>query len=317
MESRNWSEPILESLDLSPSILPPVRRSIDVVDTLRSELARKLGLPESVPVVAGGADNACSAVGTGIIRQGLASASIGSSGVVLAHTDQMHRDPGGRIHSFNHAVPDSWYVMGVMLSAAISRNWYRDQIDARGVSHRELDEQAREVPPGSEGVWYLPYLNGERTPHRDPHARGVFFGLSQLHSRKHLNRAVLEGVAYGLRDSLELIRELGMDPEQIRVTGGGAKSPLWRQILADVFGRPVVTLKVEEGPAFGAALIAGVGSCTYSDLSEAVEAAVETDQTVQPDPEHVKVYNERYEIYRSLYESLREDFANAYEIVST
>ncbi len=314
VEKRRWSRETVDQLGLDAGMLPDVLESIEPVGEVNDEVASETGLPDDAVVVAGGADNACSAVGTGIIEEGLVSASIGSSGVVLGHTDGMKLDPGGRIHSFNHSVPDRWYLMGVMLSAAMSLNWYHEKIDAREIDVRHLDEEAAEVPPGSEGVVFLPYINGERTPHRDPRARGVFFGLSQVHSRQHLNRAVLEGVVYGLRDSLELMKNLGVEPSQIRATGGGAQSPLWRQILADVFNHEVVTMEVEEGPAFGAALLAGVGVGLYRDVSEAVSRCVRTAKTVSPDPEHAEVYEQQYPLYRSLYSSLKDDFARSYEL---
>jgi len=324
---KSWSEEMCEALDLDTSILPQLLDSVDPVGPIKEEVARRTGLPRETTVVAGGADNACSAVGTGIIEEGLVSSSTGSSGVVLAHKDEMDVDEEGRIHSFNHAMPGKWYLMGVMLSAGLSLRWFKEEfgqleeslssltgLDPYGL----LDEEAEGVPPGAEGLLFLPYLGGERTPHRDSKARGVFFGISSSHEKPHFVRAILEGVTFGLRDSLELIKELGVEPKQIRATGGGAKSPLWRRIQADVFGQEVVATAVDEGPAFGAALLAGVGAGVYRDLEEAVEDAVSLDESTmtEPDPERVAIYEEYYPLYRSLYKSLKEDFARDFEIVN-
>ncbi|MBS3766230.1 xylulokinase [Candidatus Bipolaricaulota bacterium] len=317
VENGEWSKEVCESLGIDQNLLPEVMDSVDVVDSIKDEVAEEVGLPKDTPVVAGGADNACSAVGNGITEEGLFLASIGSSGVVLAHSDHMEVDFGGRVHSFNHSVPDKWYLMGVMLNAGLSYRWFRDTFSQLEVQTGELTDrdpyellnsEAAQVPPGSEGLIYLPYLNGERTPHKDANARGTFFGFSGNHNKRHFVRSVLEGVTFGLRDSLELIKGMGVEPKQIRVTGGGGKSELWRGIQADIFGQEVVTTAVDEGPAYGAALIAATGSGLFEDLEEAVEACVEVTSSQQPTPQSQRTYEDLYPIYRSLYSSLEDDY---------
>lgn len=310
--NRRWSKEVCEKLDLDISILPELLDSTAVVGSLTAQSSEATGLPENVKVIAGGADNACSAVGNGIIEEGIMLASIGTSGVVMAHTNSMHHDPKGRIHSFNHAVPNSWYLMGVMLSAGMSMSWLKNELIGRDYDY--INEEAALVKPGSEGVIFLPYLFGERTPHRDPKARGAYFGLSGIHSQKHLIRAVFEGVAFGLKDSLELIKGLGVKPTQIRVTGGGAKSVLWRQILADVFNANVLTMQADEGPAFGAALLAGVGVGVYSSTMEAVNETVALGETCEPNQDNIERYEKIYSLFSSLYRSLKGDFSKAFEI---
>jgi xylulokinase len=306
VKNRCWSEKLCTLLDIEISLLPEVLESVDLVGTLSKEAAEKTGLPEAVKVIAGGADNACSAVGNGIVEEGIVLASIGSSGVVLAHTNSMSHDPHGRIHSFTHSVPYRWYLMGVMLSAGMSMSWLKNELVGREYDY--INQEAASVRAGSEGVIFLPYLYGERTPHRDPLARGVFFGLSGVHSQKHLMRSVFEGVAFGLKDSLELIKELGITPRQIRITGGGAKSPLWRQILADVFSTEVSTMQSDEGPAFGAALLAGIGSGIFINAEQATAQTVKVGETTAPGKENSEKYASIYPRFRSLYNSLKEDF---------
>jgi xylulokinase len=314
VKNRVWSKEVCEKIDVDISILPELLDSTGVVGTLTAQASKQTGLPQSVKVIAGGADNACSAVGNGIVEEGIMLASIGTSGVVLAHTDNMHHDPQGRIHSFNHAVPNSWYLMGVMLSAGMSMSWLKNDLIGRDYDY--INEQAAQVKPGSEGVIFLPYLFGERTPHRDPKARGAYFGISGIHSQKHMMRAVFEGVAFGLKDSLELIKDLGVQPAQIRVTGGGAKSVLWRHILADVFNAEVLTMQTDEGPAFGAALLAGVGAGVYSNTIEAVKNTVALGDSCEPDLENSKRYEEIYPLFKSLYQSLKGDYQKAFDIFS-
>jgi len=317
VQNQKWSDDVTSELDIDKELLPKVLDSFDVVDELKPELAEDLGLPADLKVVAGGADNACSAVGNGITEEGLFLASIGSSGVVLAHSDHMEIDYGGRVHSFNHSVPGKWYLMGVMLNAGLSYRWFRDTFsklekqtgELTGKNPYELiNSEAGNVPPGSEGLIYLPYLNGERTPHKNANARGIFFGFSGAHDKRHFARSVLEGVTFGLRDSLELIKNMGVEPEQIRVTGGGGKSELWRSIQADIFGQEVVTTAVDEGPAYGAALLAGTGSGIFESVEEAVDRCVETTSIQSPNSENERIYEDLYPVYRSLYTSLAEDY---------
>jgi len=323
VEHRGWSHQVIDKLDLDDTILPDVLDSIDEVGKLTPETAAATGLPEKVSVIAGGADNACSAVGNGIVSDGEVLASLGSSGTIVAYTNEMHRDPKGRIHSFNHAIPNRWYLMGVMLSAAASFKWFREKFGqlenalapALSESAEELlTRQAAEINPGSDGLLFLPYLSGERTPHRDAKARGVFFGISPTHTKAQFARSVLEGVAFGMRDSLELVQDLGIKPTTIRLTGGGARSPLWRQMMADVFGKPLVTTNIEEGPAIGAALLAGVGAGVFSSVEEAVDTVITITDTVQPNDKNRQIYDTIYPLYQNLYRSLQKDFARAFDV---
>jgi len=263
---RQWSDEMLRALDLPHQWLPEVTESPVVSAYVSARAANETGLLEGTPVVGGGGDQAAQAVGTGIIAEGVVSATLGTSGVVFAASDTYRMEPEGRLHAFCHAVPGKWHLMGVMLSAAGSFRWYRDVLgDLERVQAEEsgrdaydlLTEAAAKVSPGCEGLLFLPYLTGERTPYPDPNARGVFFGLTLRHDKPYLTRAVLEGVTYGLRDSLELMYALGLSVEQVRASGGGARSPLWRQMLADVFDTEIVTVNVTEGAAYGAALLAG------------------------------------------------------------
>lgn len=315
---RTWSQTVMQKLGIDPQIMPPVRESIDVCGTLTSEVAKAVGLPAGIPVAGGGADNACGAVGTGIVKSGRALSSIGTSGVVLVQTDVPRTDPEAKVHTFNHAIPNRWYNMGVSLSAGLSLKWFRDtlghiekQMEAlSGVDAYDLlTKQAAPVPPGSEGLLFLPYLTGERTPHADANARGVFVGISPRHTKGHLIRAVLEGVVFALRDSLEIIRGMGTDVPEIRAIGGGAKSSLWRQIQADVLNVPIATLNIDEGPAFGAALLAGVAAGVYPSVTEAAESSISIVGVTEPNPAAAKVYEEYYQAYRALYPALKGEFA--------
>ncbi|HEX6970749.1 MAG TPA: xylulokinase [Limnochordia bacterium] len=318
--ARRWSAPVAAAVGLPLEALPPVLESSEVAGRLTAEAAEATGLLPNTPVVAGGADNTCGAVGAGIVQPGRLLSSIGSSGVVLAQTERMVKDPQGRVHTFNHSVPHRWYLMGVTLAAGLSLRWWRDQFGAieREVERRTgidayelLGRTAAQSPPGSRGVFFLPYLNGERTPHADANARGVFFGLSTAHTRADVVRAIFEGVAFGLRDCVEIFRQMGQDVEELRAIGGGAKSPLWRQIQADLFQTEVLTLAIDEGPAFGAALLAGVGIGRYGSVAEAAEATVRIGGRTEPHEAHRALYDERYALYRSLYPALRDRFAAA------
>jgi len=308
VKAEDWSEELMDKLDINPSIMPPVLRSIDVVGTVTAEAAEKTGLSTVTKVVGGGADNACGAVGSGIIKAGRVMASLGSSGVVVAQTEKTEADPEGRIHLFNHAVPGSYYMMGVMLSAGMSFKWMKEKMFNDDLDYETLNKEAAAVEAGSEDLIFLPYLYGERTPHADADARGVFFGISGKHARGHFIRSVMEGVSFGLRDSLELIKERGVEIEEVRLIGGGAKSELWQQITADIFGETISILNVEQGPAFGAAIIAGVGAGVFSDFESIVEELVDVVKTVDPIEENVEKYNKNYKIYQNLYGDLKARF---------
>jgi len=305
---KRWSTGLLEKLEINQDLLPPVLNSFDLAGRVTKLAAENLGLKFGTPVVAGGADNACGAVGSGIIQEGRVMVSIGSSGVVLAQTDNPQPDQEGRIHLFNHACPDSWYMMGVMLSAGMSYEWLQKKLFNNVLDCTKLDRLAEEIEPGSEGLIFLPYLYGERTPHNNANARGVYFGISGKHDQRHFTRAVLEGVAFALKDSLELIKDKEVKIKEIRAIGGGAKSRVWQQILADILGEEINLLNVEEGPAFGAALIAGVGVGVYSSFAEAVNRIIKVEKTILPRIQNTQRYNQYYQLYKKLYYSLKEDF---------
>jgi xylulokinase len=314
---RAWSDELLADLSIPREHLPEVYESPTVTGGVSEAASEATDLPAGTPIVAGAGDNAAGAVGTGVVDDGDAWGSIGTSGVVFVATDDERTDPEGRVHTFCHAVPDTWHVMGVMLAAGGAFRWFADTLGGPEAQVAELlgeesydllTEEAATVDPGSEGLVFLPYLNGERTPHRDANARGVFFGLSSRHEKPHVVRSVLEGVTYGLRDSLRIVRELGVDVDELKASGGGAKSPLWRQIQADVFDADILTPAVDEGPAYGAALLAGVGADVHEDVEAACDRAVAVTDRVEPDPAARRVYDEYYDVYESLYPALEEAF---------
>jgi xylulokinase len=271
--------------------------------------AAETGLRVGTPIVGGGGDQAAQAVGVGAVAPGIVALTLGTSGVVFAATEAALVQSEGRLHAFCHAVPGRWHFMGVMLSAAGSLQWYHDKL-AADVPFKTLDAGAGDIPPGSEGLIFLPYLTGERTPHPDPLARGAWVGLTVRHGRGHMTRSVMEGVAFGLRDSFTLIKEAGLgDIRQVRISGGGARSALWRQILTDVFGVELVTVNSTEGAAYGAALLAGVGAGVWPDVDAACAATIRLTGQTTPDAAAVAAYEPIYGLYRELYPALRETFA--------
>ena len=283
--ARAWSEEALAALEINRDWLPVAFEGPEVTGTVHEEAARATGLAAGTPVVAGGGDQAAGAVGCGAVDPGTAALSLGTSGVVFAPTRKPVIEPEGRVHSFCHCLPNRWHLMGVMLSAAGALRWFRDAL-APGTDFAELDAEAAAAPAGAEGLLFAPYLTGERTPHPDPAARGAFAGLTVRHGRGHLVRAVLEGVAFGLRDSLQVMEAAGMPrPEQIRATGGGIKSPLWRQILADVLQAEIAVSSADEGAAFGAGLLAATGAGWFDSVGEAVATLVKITQTTPPGPD--------------------------------
>jgi xylulokinase len=298
VRARDWSGEILDALEIPHEWMPRVYEGPENTGALRESVAEELGLPPGIPVAAGGGDNAAAAVGTGIVEPGLVNSSVGTSGVLFAPTDEFKPDPSGRLHAFCHAVPGAYHLMGVTLSAGGSLSWWRE---ALGGDFDELVGAASDVPPGAEGLVFLPYLSGERTPHLDPKARGAFFGLTARHGVAHMTRAVMEGVIFSLRDSLQIMRDLGVPVEDVRATGGGARSELWRQLQADIYGTPIRRTVADEGPAYGAALLAGVASGAYDDVDEATSVVGLREELTEPDAERSKVYEEYYEVYRSLY----------------
>ncbi|NLD74309.1 MAG: xylulokinase, partial [Chloroflexi bacterium] len=314
---REWSREVLETLDIPYEWMPDCFESPEVSGRITPGAAELTGLPAGLPVVGGGGDQAAGGVGNGVVAPGLVSVTLGTSGVVFAYTEQPRRDPEGRLHTFCHAVPNKWHVMGVTLAAGGSFRWFRDALGQMethvgllsGVDpYQILTAEAAEAPVGCEGLIYLPYLSGERTPYPDPNARGTFFGLTLRHDKRHMIRAVLEGVAYSLRDSLELFREIGVPIEQVRASGGGARSPMWRQILADVFGTELVTINITEGAPYGAALLAGVGAGVYASVPEACEQAIRIESRIEPIAENQARYDDYYPVYRSLYPALKPAF---------
>lgn len=306
LQARTWSAELLKILEIPSEWLPQTFEGTQVTGYITAEAARETGLKAGTPVVGGGGDQAAQAVGVGAVRPGIVALTLGTSGVVFATTPGTNIEPQGRLHAFCHSIPNRWHLMGVMLSAAGSLRWFRDTF-APGKDFDALLAPTASIPPGCEGLLFLPYLTGERTPHPDPLARGCFLGLTVRHSLHHLTRAVLEGVAFGLRDSFELIKSTGMiHIEQVRISGGGARSAIWRQILANVFETELVTVNTAEGAAFGAALLAGVGSGLWQDVDQACQACIQVTGSTQPQPENVNTYAKYYGLFRDLYPILKE-----------
>jgi len=311
---RRGSNEMLSALQIPRAWLPEVTESPVASAKINSDAAKATGLLAGTPVIAGGGDQAAQAIGAGIVREGLVSVTIGTSGVVFAPSDSYRLEPQGRLHAFCHAVPGKWHLMGVMLSAGGSFRWYRQTLAPQD-SYEALTAAAAKISAGSEGLLFLPYLTGERTPHPDPNARGAFVGLSVRHTKAHLTRALIEGVSFGLRDSLELMRALGISTTQVRASGGGAKSALWRQILADIFNAEIVTVNSTEGAAYGAALLAGVGAEIYPSVEAAADRAIRVTGRHQPGRD-VEKYADYYQRYRMLYPALKAEFAAIAKIVA-
>jgi xylulokinase len=313
--NRRWSAAMMGVSQMRPEQLPDLFESTEVTGQVSKAVARATGLRAGTPVIAGAGDQAAGAVGTGIVRPGIVSATIGTSGVVFAATSAPTLDPRGRIHSFCHAVPGRWHVMGVTQSAGYSLRWFRDEFcgtpDGNRLSYDQLTTEAAGTNPGADGLLWLPYLMGERTPHLDPDARGALVGLTAQHTRGHVVRAILEGVAFSLRDTLTILRELNLPIEFIRLGGGGARNALWREIQADVYGMPVEILEAQEGAAYGAALLAGVGVGVWPSVEAASDTAVRVAERIEPDAGRTSVMNRRYDEYRGLYPALKESFHHA------
>jgi xylulokinase len=304
---RDWSQEVVAALEIDRAWLPRAWEGPEVTGTLTAAAAEATGLRPGTPVVAGGGDQASNAVGVGVVSPGSMALSLGTSGVVFATTDAPVFEPEGRVHAFCHAVPERWHMMSVMLSAAGSLRWFHDVVAPRA-AYADLVEASAAVPPGSDGLVFLPYLSGERTPHADPLARGAFIGLTLSHDRRHLTRAVLEGVAFGLRDGLDLMLAAGTRrPGQIRVSGGGTVSPLWRQILADVLETEIATVSTSEGAAYGAAILAAVGGGWFTGVEEACAAWVDATPSAEPGAS-VAIYREMHAAYVALYPALAPVF---------
>jgi xylulokinase len=309
LKNRSWSGEVLSGLGIPMEWMPPTFEGPEFTGKLTLEAAAATGLKAGTPVAAGGGDQSAQAVGVGAVEPGVVALTVGTSGVVFATTPSALIEPEGRLHAFCHAVPGMWHFMGVMLSAAGSLQWYRDTL-APGVGFDDLLREAEPVPAGSEGLQFLPYLSGERTPHPDPLARGAWIGLTLRHGRGHLTRALLEGVSFGLKDSFTLIQQAGLgEIRQVRASGGGTKGALWRQILASVLEAELVTVNTTEGAAFGAALLAGVGAGAWSSVPAACAAAVKITGSTRPDPAQVEAYRKSYPLYRELYPALKPGFS--------
>jgi xylulokinase len=305
---RRWSGEVLDALEIPAEWMPQTYEGPEITGVVSLAAAEVTGLKQGTPVIAGGGDQASGAVGVGAVKPGVLSLVVGTSGVVFAPLPQYAYEPDGRLHAFCHSVPGMWHFMGVMLSAAGSLQWFRDTL-APGESFDDLVSSAAAVPPGSDGLLFLPYLTGERTPHPDPLARGAFVGLTVRHTRAHLTRAVLEGVAFGLKDGFNLIAEAGLPARiEVRVSGGGARSTLWKQILADVLGATLVSTNSTEGAAYGAALLAAVGAGVYPDVVSACDATILTSDAVTPG-ENQGAYAAPYALYTGLYPALKQTFA--------
>ncbi len=311
---RTWSRELMSALDLDPSLFAKIYESHEVTGTLLPEVAKRLGLSPQCKVVGGAGDCAAGAVGNGIVKRGVLTTSLGTSGVVFIHSDEPQYDQAGRLHTFCHAVAGKWHMMGVTLSAAGSLDWFVSQLCPElgrknaAAAFDQVNREAQATPPGSEGLFFLPYLAGERSPHADPNARGCFIGLTNSHGRGHMARAVMEGVAFSLRECLSIVQDLKVPVKENRISGGGAKSPLWRQILADVFGHAVHSTNAEQGPAFGVALLAAVGDGKYASIVEACEATIHNVDSVKPRASVKKKYDASFELYRQFYPLLRSGF---------
>jgi xylulokinase len=312
---RQWSAEVLQAAEIDRSLLPALYESADVCGKVSPLGAEATGLSVGTPVVAGAGDQAAGAIGMGIVAPGAVSATIGTSGVVFAATDRPAMDAKGRLHTFCHAVPERWHVMGVTQAAGLSLRWFRDQfaripaVDGRDL-YEQLIAEAGTAPPGADGLLWAPYLMGERTPHLDPAARGVLAGLTASHTRAHVIRAILEGVAFSLKDTFTIFAEMNVPVKNIRLGGGGARSPLWRQIQADVYGQEVEVVEAEEGAAFGAAILAGVGAGMWPSVEAACDSVVRVVQRVSPIPANVAVMNAAGNAYRRIYPAMKSIFAS-------
>ncbi|MGD0575271.1 MAG: xylulokinase [Anaerolineales bacterium] len=308
LKSRNWSSEVLEALGIDPVWMPPTFEGPEFTGRVTSEAAAATGLRTGTPVAAGAGDQAAQAVGVGAVGTGIVALTLGTSGVVFASTPEARIEPEGRLHAFCHALPGMWHFMGVMLSAAGSLQWYRDSL-APNMSFENLLREAEALPVGSEGLQFLPYLSGERTPYPDPLARGAWIGLTLRHGRGHMTRAVLEGVAFGLKDCFELIERASLgEVQQVRISGGGARSALWQRILASVFETELVTVNTAEGAAYGAALLAAVGLGVWEDVGAACRGSVRITGATQPDPAWIDAYRRSYSVYKELYPALASSF---------
>jgi len=311
--NRRWSFEMMDGLGLDRAILPTCYESSEVSGTITPLVAELTGLAAGTPVVGGGGDQASSAVGNGIVEPGIVSCTLGTSGVVFAHMDQVAYDPAGRVHTFCHAVRDKWHVMGVTQGAGLSLQWFRNQL-APGTDYDSLTAEAAQSPAGAQGLFWLPYLMGERTPHLDATARGGWIGLTNRHTRADLIRAVIEGVSYSQRDCLDIVAGLGVPLSSVRASGGGARSAFWRQLLADILGSRVVTLETQEGSAYGAALLALAGTGAYGSVPEVCRNAIRETESVSPRAAETAYYAKAHGVYQALYPALKPMFERIAEL---
>lgn len=317
VKNRCWHTELMSLLELDSNLMPPAFEGTEITGNLLASIAAKTGLPSGIPVIAGGGDQAAGGVGCGIVRPGIVSSSLGTSGVIFAFSEGVCTDPKGRVHTFCHAVPGKWHVMGVMLSAGGALQWFRNTlcreeqekaITTGRDAYEYITDAAATVPLGAEGLIFLPYLTGERTPHKDPYAKGAFIGLSLRHNKAYMARAVLEGVAYGMRDSLDIMRKMGVSLSVSRASGGGARCALWRQIMADTGRIAISRINVDEGPAYGAAILAGVGAGCYGSVEEACDALIRETDCIQPNADSAIQYDAWLEEYRNAYKALKPNY---------
>lgn len=318
VKKRAWNRKVLDLLAIDPALLPACFESHVVSGTLHRSAAKALGLKEGTPVVGGSGDQPAGAVGNGIVNAGVVSATLGTSGVVFAHADQPTYDPSGRVHTMCHAVEGKWCVFGCMLSAGGSFQWFRNHMAINELAEAKkkkvdpyelLIAEAAKAAPGCEGLFFLPYLTGERCPHPDPNARGGWIGLTARHNRAAVIRSLLEGVTFGMADALQIMDGMGISIKTVRVSGGGARSAFWRQLQADIYNKRVATINAQEGPAYGVALLAGVGTGVWKDVPEACKAAIGETETLKPDAARARLYAKHHEQYQRLYDALRDEFA--------
>jgi xylulokinase len=317
--NRKWSDKLLGILKIDKALLPAkVHESYEVTGTISAAAAKELGLVAGIPVVGGGGDQAAGAVGNGIVNSGIVSATLGTSGVVFAHSDQPTRDPQGRVHTMCHAVPGKWCVFGCMLAAGGSYQWFRNQLGQAEVAEAKkkkvdpyvlLTAQAESAPAGSEGLFFLPYLTGERCPHPDPLARAGWVGITARTTRPMMIRSLLEGVTYGMRDAIEIMRQMGIPISQVRASGGGARSDFWQQLQADIYKAPLVLTNSSEGGAYGVAILAGVGTGVWKSVEEACKASIKQTKKVSPKKKSSDLYDRCYTEYGKLYPALKDRFA--------
>ncbi|HBH3641826.1 TPA: xylulokinase [Clostridioides difficile] len=326
IRKRDWSDEVLEKLNIDKNLLGKVYESQEITGYVTRDVASLTGLKEGTIVVGGAGDQAAGAIGNGIVKDGVVSSTIGTSGVVFAYTKEPKIDKEGRVHTFCHAIPNTWHVMGVTQGAGLSLKWFKDNFCQSEVEvsnslgedvYEIINNQVSQVPTGCNGLIYLPYMMGERTPHLDPYARGVFFGLSPIHSKKEIARSIMEGVSYSLKDCMDIIENLNIDVNEVRASGGGGKSKVWRQMQADMFNQDVYTINSSEGPALGVAILALVGSGIYENIQKACDAIIKTSTKLEPISENVDTYKIYHRLYKRIYKSLKDDFRLLDEVVNS